>query len=104
MRILGLELNQKDRNLIFQLEKFYLNVEPLRPEIGGHACPRLVRPVSLSAIFLKNHVRVRVHVRGLKNFHVRVGVRVSGLKNFHVRVRVRDFKISHVRVCDFPWP
>ena len=50
-------------------------------EIGGHACPRLVRPVSLSAIF--------------KNFQARVRVRVRGLKNFHVRVRVRDFKISH---------
>ena len=66
-------------------------------EIGGHACPRLVRPVSVSAIFGKIHVRVR----GLKNFHVRVRVRVRGLKTFHVRVRVRDFKISHVRVRDF---
>jgi len=36
--------------------------------------------VSVSAIFQKIHVRVRV--RGLKNFHV----------------RVRDFKINHVRV------
>ena len=57
-------------------------------------CPRLIRPVSVSAIFRKIHVRVR----GLKNFHVRV--RVRGFKNLHVRVR--DFKISHVRVRDFP--
>ena len=64
----------------------------------------LSAPCPCPRFFKKNHVRVRVHVRGLKNFHVRVGVRVSGLKTFHVRVRVRDFKISHVRVCDFPWP
>ena len=36
------------------------------PEIGGHACPRLVRHVSVSAIFRKIHVRVCVHVRGYK--------------------------------------
>ena len=55
------------------------------PEIGGHPCPRLVRPVSVSAIFQKNHVRVR----GFKKIHVRVRVRVRGLKKFHIRVRVR---------------
>ena len=51
-----------------------------RPEIGGHACPRLVRPVSVSAIFQKIHVRVRVRVRGVKKLHVRVRVRVRDLK------------------------
>ena len=62
------------------------------------------RRTRVSAIFRKIHVRVRVRVRGFKNFHVRVRVRVRGFKNLHVRVRVRDFKISHVRVRDFPWP
>ena len=28
--------------------------------IGGHACPRLIRTVSVSAIFKKIQVRVRV--------------------------------------------
>ena len=58
-----------------------------QPEIGGHACPRLVRPVSVSTIFQKIHVRVRVRVRGVKNLNVRVRVRVRDLKNFYVRVR-----------------
>ncbi len=68
------------------------------PEFGGHACPRTVRPVSVSEIFQKIYFRVRV--RGFKNFHVRVRVRVRGFKNCHVRVRVRvrDFKNRHVRV------
>ena len=72
-------------------------------EIGGHACPRLVRPVSVSAIFQKIHVRVRVRVRGVKKLHVRVRVRVRDLKKFHVhvRVRVRDLKNFYVRVREF---
>ena len=96
-------MQAKVRKLETQDTKVKRNRErQLQAEIGGHACPRLVRPVSVSAIFQKNHVRVRVHVRGFKNFHVRVRVRVRDLKNFRVRVRVRDFKISHVRVRDFP--
>ena len=41
----------------------------------------LVRPVFVSAIFRKIHVRVRVRVRAFKNFHVRVRVRVRGFDN-----------------------
>ena len=40
------------------------------PEIGGHPCPRLVRPVS--AIFQKNHVRVRVRDHDFLDVRVRV--------------------------------
>ena len=56
----------------------------------------------MSAIFEKNDVRVRVRVRGFKNFHVRVRVRVRGFKSFrvHVRVCVRSSKkISSPRPC-----
>ena len=54
----------------------------------------------MSAIFEKIDVRVRVRVRGFKNFHVRVRVRVRGFKNFYVRVRVcvRGSKKYQVRV------
>ena len=69
--------------------KIRLSNETLNSEIGVHACPRLGRPVSVSAIFQKIHVRVRV--RGVKKLHVRV--RVRDLKKFHVHVRVRDLKI-----------
>ena len=65
-------------------------------EIGGHTCPRLVRPVSVSAIFQKIHVRVRV--RSVKKLHVRVRVHVRGFKNFDVHVRVRDLDFLDVRV------
>ena len=60
----------------------------------------LVRPVFVSAIFRKIHVRVRV--RAFKNFHVRVRVRVRSFKNLHVRVRVRDFKIVMSVSAIFP--
>ena len=52
-----------------------------------------------SAIFQKNHVRVRV--RGVKKLHVRV--RVRDLKKFyvHVRVRVRNLTNFYVRVREF---
>ena len=53
-----------------------------QPEIGGHACPRFVRVMSVSAIFWKSHVRVRIRVRDLEIFNV------------HVRVRVRPSLIS----------
>ena len=85
------------------IESFISNNLLLRAEIGGHACPRLGRPVSVSAIFQKNHVRVRVRVRGVKKLHVRVRVRVRDLKKIHVhvRVRVRDLKNFYVRVREF---
>ena len=51
-------------------------------------------PCPYRRFFKKIHVRVRVRVRGLKNFQVCV----RGLKNFHVRVRVRDHDFSDVRV------
>ena len=39
-------------------------------EISGYTCPRLVRPVSVAAIFQK--IPVLVHVCGFKKLHVRV--------------------------------
>ena len=41
-------------------------------EFGGHACPRIVRLVSVSANFEKFYVRVRVRVRHFKLFHAHV--------------------------------
>lgn len=57
------------------------------PEIDGRACSRFVHVMSVSAIFWKSHVRVRVRVRDLKVFHVRVRVRVRDSQFCDVRVR-----------------
>ena len=65
-------------NVLYRM--FYFRIfEHLKSEIGGHACPRLVRPMSMSAIFRKMHVRVRVRVHGFKNFHVRFRGLVNGI-------------------------
>ena len=57
------------------------------PEIGGHAYPRFVRVMSVSAIFLKSYVRVRVREHDLEISNVHVRVRVRDVKSFHDRVR-----------------
>ena len=88
-------MSQNPQKIFSELFKFQVQNQPYRPEIGGHACPRLVRPVSVSAIFQK------IHVRGVKKLHVRVRVRVRDLKKFHVHVGVRDLKNCYVRVREF---